>query len=153
MLGRWLGIAILMTGLNAVLADDDPAPQEKDTVALVDSAGKEHKLTGVKLTTGTYRLAFLADSKGTTDEARKGPLALEVREPNSTTFQKGVVTLIPMTSVASVKYDYAKLTMTVAVKGARHVASHNGRDYYFCGAGCRERFLAAPEKYGAQARV
>jgi xanthine dehydrogenase accessory factor len=37
--------------------------------------------------------------------------------------------------------------MTVQVAGARHVANHQGRDFFFCCAGCRERFLATPEKY------
>jgi xanthine dehydrogenase accessory factor len=41
--------------------------------------------------------------------------------------------------------------MTVAVEGARHRAEHAGRAYYFCCGGCRERFLAAPEQYGAAA--
>lgn len=43
--------------------------------------------------------------------------------------------------------------MTVQVGGAKHSAQHQGRDYFFCCAGCRERFLAAPDKYlsvGAQ---
>jgi xanthine dehydrogenase accessory factor len=39
--------------------------------------------------------------------------------------------------------------MRVAVAGARHTASSGGRDWYFCCGGCRERFLAAPEKYAA----
>jgi xanthine dehydrogenase accessory factor len=39
--------------------------------------------------------------------------------------------------------------MTVATEGARHRAEHAGRTYYFCCGGCRERFLAAPERYGA----
>lgn len=39
--------------------------------------------------------------------------------------------------------------MTVVVAGARHVAQHDGRTYYFCCGGCRERFLAAPDRYGA----
>jgi xanthine dehydrogenase accessory factor len=39
--------------------------------------------------------------------------------------------------------------MTVAVAGARHVAEHGGRTYYFCCGGCRERFLAAPDRYRA----
>jgi xanthine dehydrogenase accessory factor len=34
--------------------------------------------------------------------------------------------------------------MTVEVASARHVAEHEGRTYHFCGAGCRQRFLAAP---------
>jgi len=37
--------------------------------------------------------------------------------------------------------------MTVSVAGAAHRAQHGGRDFYFCCAGCRERFLASPERY------
>jgi xanthine dehydrogenase accessory factor len=37
--------------------------------------------------------------------------------------------------------------MTVRVGEARHRAQHGGRDFYFCAAGCRERFLASPERY------
>ena len=37
--------------------------------------------------------------------------------------------------------------MTVAVKGARHRATHAGEEYYFCNAGCRERFVADPARY------
>ena len=37
--------------------------------------------------------------------------------------------------------------MTVRVGEARHRAQHAGRDFYFCAAGCRERFLAGPERY------
>jgi xanthine dehydrogenase accessory factor len=41
--------------------------------------------------------------------------------------------------------------MTVAVEGARHLAEYAGRTFYFCCGGCRERFLAAPDQYGAVA--
>jgi xanthine dehydrogenase accessory factor len=37
--------------------------------------------------------------------------------------------------------------MTVEVATARHRAEHAGRTYYFCCGGCRERFLAAPDRY------
>jgi xanthine dehydrogenase accessory factor len=37
--------------------------------------------------------------------------------------------------------------MTVTIAGARHTAEHGGRSWYFCGGGCRERFLAAPESH------
>jgi xanthine dehydrogenase accessory factor len=43
--------------------------------------------------------------------------------------------------------------MSVQVSGAKHRALHQGHDYFFCCGGCRERFLAAPDKYlavGAQ---
>jgi len=39
--------------------------------------------------------------------------------------------------------------MTVAVAGARHKAELSGRTFYFCRAGCRERFLADPARFGA----
>ena len=108
---RCLGLIVALGSLPLALADD------AEPILLVDSTGKEVKLTRAKLTAGVRRLGFLADPKGTTDDARKGPLALEIREPISTTFQKGVITLVPMSSVESVKYDYEKLKMSVAVKG------------------------------------
>ncbi|HEX6863038.1 MAG TPA: YHS domain-containing protein, partial [Thermoanaerobaculia bacterium] len=37
--------------------------------------------------------------------------------------------------------------MTVEVATARHTAEHAGRTYYFCCGGCRQRFLAEPERY------
>jgi hypothetical protein len=117
MIARWVGFAILAACVALARAED--APEAVHT--LVDSSGKEHKLAGVKLVAGTRRLAFLADPKGATDEAKRGPVALAVREPNSTTFSNGVLTLIPLSCVESVKYDYDKLAMSVAVKGQEPV--------------------------------
>jgi xanthine dehydrogenase accessory factor len=37
--------------------------------------------------------------------------------------------------------------MTVEIATARHTAQLDGRMYYFCCGGCRERFLASPERY------
>ena len=37
--------------------------------------------------------------------------------------------------------------MTVTIATARHRAEHAGHTYYFCGGGCRERFLADPARY------
>jgi xanthine dehydrogenase accessory factor len=37
--------------------------------------------------------------------------------------------------------------MSVRREGARHQARHEGRDFFFCCAGCRERFLADPGRY------
>ncbi len=41
--------------------------------------------------------------------------------------------------------------MTVSVATAKHKAELLGRSWYFCCNGCREKFVAAPEKYGAAA--
>jgi xanthine dehydrogenase accessory factor len=38
--------------------------------------------------------------------------------------------------------------MTVTIATARHRAELNGRTWYFCAAGCRERFLKDPARYG-----
>jgi xanthine dehydrogenase accessory factor len=43
--------------------------------------------------------------------------------------------------------------MTVRVAEARYRAQHAGRDFYFCAAGCRERFLAGPGRYLAMAET
>jgi xanthine dehydrogenase accessory factor len=37
--------------------------------------------------------------------------------------------------------------MTVAIEGAEHVSVHEGVNYYFCGAHCRHRFEAEPERF------
>jgi xanthine dehydrogenase accessory factor len=37
--------------------------------------------------------------------------------------------------------------MTVRVAGARHVATHEGRTFYFCSAGCKQRFEADPDAF------
>ena len=37
--------------------------------------------------------------------------------------------------------------MTVAIDGAKHVAEHAGKTYYFCSAGCRTKFLANPASF------
>jgi xanthine dehydrogenase accessory factor len=37
--------------------------------------------------------------------------------------------------------------MSVDVATARHVGQHQGRDYYFCNARCREKFLAFPDRF------
>lgn len=113
MASRCIGFALAIACVASIRAEE---PAEA-TYSLVDSAGKEHKLTSLKWLNGTRRLAFLADPKGTTDDAKRGPMALAIREPNSTTFSNGVLTLIPLSCVESVKYDYEKLAMSVAVKG------------------------------------
>lgn len=41
--------------------------------------------------------------------------------------------------------------MTVEIATARHTAEHAGRTWYFCCGGCRQRFLAEPERWAAAA--
>lgn len=37
--------------------------------------------------------------------------------------------------------------MTVSIRAATQRAEHDGQPFYFCGPGCRERFLASPDRY------
>lgn len=37
--------------------------------------------------------------------------------------------------------------MSVVIAGAKHVAEHDGRTYYFCNPRCREKFLATPARW------
>jgi Cu+-exporting ATPase len=37
--------------------------------------------------------------------------------------------------------------MTVDPATARHRAEHAGREYFFCGPRCRERFVEEPERF------
>lgn len=97
---------MLAVAVVAGTADGD----EPRAATVADSTGKEIALTATKFTSGTRRLGWLGGGKD-------APLALEVREPHSTTYQKGVVTLIPVAAVEAVRYDYDKLAMSVAVKG------------------------------------
>jgi hypothetical protein len=104
---RAAGVVLLAAAVPVVpAAGDDRSP----AATLTDGGGKEVALTAARFTSGVRRLSWLGDPKA-------APLALEVREPHSTTYQKGVVTLIPVASVESVRYEYDQLTIAVAVKG------------------------------------
>lgn len=37
--------------------------------------------------------------------------------------------------------------MSVTIETAKHIHQHEGKDYYFCSAGCRTKFMGDPEKY------
>lgn len=106
--------AILIGGLAGALARAADEPTE---ATVTDVEGKEVKVTGLKFGAGTHRLTWLADPNGATEDAKKGPLALEVREPHSTTYAKGVITYVPVGSVESIKYDYDKQVASISVKG------------------------------------
>jgi hypothetical protein len=107
----WGGLLAAVVGLAAARAADE--------VLVADVDGKETKLTGAKFGAGTRRLAWLADPGGATPDAKLGPLAVEVREPNSTTYAKGVVTLVPVAHLEAVRYDYDKLSAAFSVKGVK----------------------------------
>lgn len=117
----WCGVLLVSAGLAGTpgRARQDGPAKATGEVVVTDVDGKETRLTGAKLTTGTRRLLWLADAKGVTPDEKLGPLAVEVREANSTTFQKGVLTLVPAGSLESARYDYEKLSVSLSVKGLK----------------------------------
>jgi hypothetical protein len=121
-LGLLLGLAALAP---AYPRDEKPAEKKTGAILLVDAAGKEHKVTGYRITAGTRRLAWLAPAKVAPDvkapkgkrpaTATEGPEALVVRDDASIRFLEGVVTLVPLTQLRAVRFDAEKGTMTVVV--------------------------------------
>jgi hypothetical protein len=97
---RLTAIALLVTPFG-VLAADEPGP------LITDSTGKELTLKRWKITGGTRMLSWLEGK----------PEAFEVREVGSTNFKDGIVTLVLMSRVENIVWDYEKETMTVHVAG------------------------------------
>ncbi len=66
--------------------------------------------------------------------------------------QKASAQALPTMNRASVSEERDPVCgMTVEVSSALHRAEVGGRTYYFCCGGCRERFLASPERYATAA--
>ena len=72
--------------------------------------------------------------------SRRTPLRREPRMPCSRDSGARRVAIDP---VCGMKVDPAT---------AKHRFSYKGQDYFFCGARCRERFAAEPEKFLSRAR-
>jgi len=111
----WAVIGLILAG--GLAGASSPAPDAPSGATVTDSEGAEVKVSALKFGTGTHRLAWLADPDGATEDAKKGPLAVEIREPHSTTFKQGIVTYVPVESVESIRYDYERKVALVAVKG------------------------------------
>lgn len=111
----WAVVGVVLAGwLTGGFLRAAEAPTE---ATVTDAEGKEVKVSGLKFTVGTRRLTWLADPNGATEDAKKGPLALELREPHSTIYKQGITTYVPLGSLESIKYDYEKKVALVAVKG------------------------------------
>jgi hypothetical protein len=111
--GLILVVAVGLTGSFA--RTEEPAAGE---AIITDVDGKEHKLSKIKFGTGTKRLAWLANPQGTTEDAKRGPLALEFRESTSAMpLAQGIITLIPISSLESAQYDFEKEVVSLHVKG------------------------------------
>jgi hypothetical protein len=126
---RTLSALLLVSALGWGLAAARPVGEagkkgEGGGLVVVDSAGKEVKLSTWKFLHGTRRLAWLAPAPKKAKPAKgdEGPVeaessavpeALELREENSTTFEDGILTLLPVSSLKKIVYDGEDKTVKV----------------------------------------
>jgi hypothetical protein len=107
---------------------EPPALAEAGTLVVIDASGKEQKLKTWKFAAGARALAWLAPAGGADKDAKNdskpkgektkpaaGPEALVFREENSTEYQDGILTLIPVDRLRTIDYDNDKRTVAVRV--------------------------------------
>ncbi|MFQ3591635.1 MAG: hypothetical protein SNJ82_00390 [Gemmataceae bacterium] len=121
-----------LAGLTLAWAVDEPAgtATAASGYVLVDSTGKEVKLSNPTFTEGVRRLGWLAKpeqsppgkDKPPSSPKTKGkrptasafdPVAIVIRDAAKFTFAEGVVALVPLKQVRSVSFDPEKRTMTL----------------------------------------
>ncbi|MCE9534499.1 MAG: hypothetical protein K8T89_25765 [Planctomycetes bacterium] len=104
------GLALLLLAGLIVLAQNglaaDPAKDGVQPV-VTDPNGKEVSLRKWKIVFGTRKIGWLPEKID----------VFEVREFGSTTFKEGVLTLVPMASIQSIRYEYDKETAHIEVAG------------------------------------
>jgi hypothetical protein len=86
----------------------------KDPYLLVipPTGGKEVKLADWRFTHGTRRFTLAKDAP---PKPKDAPEYLEFREDKSTTYQNGIITLVPLSSIRKIDYDREKKTVAVLV--------------------------------------
>ncbi len=114
---------------------------EKDagTLVVMDSAGKEIKLTKWKFVLGTRRLGWLGEPAKVVEKKGKkaapvvpsGPEYLEFREDKTPAYDKDVTTFIPVSSLRKIDYDHDKKAIAVT----------------YLAAGDKELTLVGPSKF------
>ena len=105
-------------GLWAVRGDEPPKPDAAGPLVVLDAAGKEQNVTAWKFTAGTRRLSWLAPAAPDKDgkaAAPTGPEALEFRDDDSTLYEEGILTLIPLDRLHALDYDSDKDAVTAHV--------------------------------------
>lgn len=148
---RWFsfGAILLLTAIVVRFAEpanadakgnkDPDTPDKKngsDSYLLVvpPAGGKEVKLTDWRFLLGTRHFSLPGDApvKPKT-KMPAGPEYLEFREDKSTTYQDGILTLVPLTSIRRIDYDREKKTVAVVV------LSHDGKKITLTGSTKYER--------------
>lgn len=74
----------------------------------VDAGKTTLRLTFARFSSGTRNLAWLTEPIKPPAKAKPGPEHLEFREDNSTFFNDGIVTYVPLANLLSLEYDHDK---------------------------------------------
>ena len=117
MRGVLSGLILLCAASLAVLSARSDEPTAGEAI-VTDVDGKDHTLLKVKFAAGTRRLTWLADPEGMTEDAKRGPLAIEFRESTSAMpLAQGIITYIPVSSLESARYDLENDRVSLGIKG------------------------------------
>ena len=110
----WLIVTILLFTSGRASAGDAP-------LVITGASGQDVKLKTWRITTGVRRLP-IGDGKG--------PRYLEFRDDHSTTYQAGILTLVPIPSLRRIDYDTSKKTITAVVATAGKDTTLTGTTKY-----------------------
>jgi hypothetical protein len=130
---RWFSLAVmfLLTAIAVRYADsanasdkDEKEPQKVDEkgdkgsylLVVPPTGGKEVKLADWRFILGARQFSTTSEPPvKPKSKAPSGPEYLEFREEKSTTYQHGILTLVPLTSIRKIDYDREKKTVAMVV--------------------------------------
>ena len=127
---RWFSLAATLLLFVLVIAFHSPAnaddkgkkepdkKNDKDAYLLVvpPAGGEKVKLVDWHFTLGTRQFSLSGDAPvKPKSKTAAGPEHLEFREEKSTTYQNGILTLVPLASIRKIDYDREKKTVAVVV--------------------------------------
>src|SRR5438105_2799578 len=117
-------MCLSMTGhLSSAGDKKDAGPKLADPpLIILDAQGKEVKVITWHFASGTRRLPGSDGAPVKPPPSRGGPEYLEFREESSTTYQVGILTLVPVTALRKLDYEYDKKTVKAVV------ATEGGKD-------------------------
>jgi hypothetical protein len=112
--------AMIVSSSAFVSAGDKKEPDKKEdkpfVIVVPPSGAKELKLVDWRFVQGTRQFSLTeAAPVKPKSKAPELPEYLEFREDKSTTYEKGILTLVPLTSIRKINYDREKKTVAVVV--------------------------------------
>ena len=130
---RWYSLAVILflAPMPLCLSDstcagdkekkEAPKLEKKEGYLLVvpPAGGKEVKLADWRFILGTRQFSLAGDGPvKSKSKSSQGPEFLEFREDKSTTYQHGILTLVPITSIRKIEYDREKKNVAMVVAKA-----------------------------------